>query len=243
MRRIVYLFIFIIAIGLPVIAQKKKPENLQMDIPSVYLKSSFKIYDKLQKEIWSYAELGFLESKSSKVLQDHLKNNSFTIEAGVAGMPTAFVATYGSGTPVIGILAEFDALPGLSQDTVPYKKPLLEGGNGHGCGHAVLGVGSSAGAIAIRKWLEETGTPGTIKVFGSPAEEYGGGKVYLVREGFFKDVDIVLAWHPSIKNAVKRGTGLAIQMIDFSFYGKSSHASVAPEKGCSALDAVEAFNY
>jgi aminobenzoyl-glutamate utilization protein B len=243
MKKKIYLIVIAIISVSAVFAQKKNAKNLQTEITTNYLSASFKTYDKLQKEIWSYAELGFLESKSSKALQEHLKSNGFTIEAGLAGMPTAFVATYGSGSPVIGILAEFDALPGLSQDTVPYKKPLVDGGSGHGCGHAVFGTGSSAGAVAIKQWLEKTGTKGTIKVFGTPAEEGGGGKVYLARDGFFKGTDIVLDWHPASQNGVSRSNGLAIQMIDFSFFGKASHASGAPEKGRSALDGVEALDY
>jgi aminobenzoyl-glutamate utilization protein B len=243
MKKKIYLIVIAIISVSAVFAQKKNAKNLQPEITTNYLSASFKTYDKLQKEIWSYAELGFLESKSSKALQEHLKSNGFTIEAGLAGMPTAFVATYGSGSPVIGILAEFDALPGLSQDTVPYKKPLVDGGSGHGCGHAVFGTGSSAGAVAIKQWLEKTGTKGTIKVFGTPAEEGGGGKVYLARDGFFKGTDIVLDWHPASQNGVSRSNGLAIQMIDFSFFGKASHASGAPEKGRSALDGVEALDY
>ena len=243
MKKIILMLIVTCSITWTAPAQKKKTNSLPIDIPAGYLDASFKTYDKLQKTIWSNAELGFIETQSSLLLQQHLKENGFGVEAGVAGMPTAFVASFGSGTPVIGILAEFDALPGLSQDTVPFRKELIKGGNGHGCGHHVFGVGSVAGAVAIKQWLEKTGTKGTIKVFGSPAEEGGGGKVYLAREGFFKGVDIVLDWHPAAQNGVSRSTGLAIQMIDFSFYGKASHASGAPEKGRSALDGVEGFDY
>lgn len=224
-------------------AQKKKKGDPFNNAAIAYLNNSFSEYDKLQKQIWRSPELGFLETESSAALQKQLKDNGFTVDANLAGMPTAFVATYGSGSPVIGILAEFDALPGLSQDTVPYKKPLVENGNGHACGHNVFGVGSTAGAIAIKQWLEDTHHEGTVKVFGTPAEEGGGGKVYLVREGFFKGVDIVLDWHPGTGNAVSVGTGTAIQMIDYSFYGVAAHAAASPDKGRSALDGVEAFNY
>jgi len=237
------LILSIVILSLVSFAGNKKQSSNGSEIAIEYLNKSFLVYDKLQKSIWANPELGFLEKISSGLLQTQLKANGFTVEAGVAGMPTAFIATYGSGNPVIGILAEFDALPGLSQDTVPFRKALIENGNGQGCGHHVFGVGSTAGAIAIRQWLEKTGTKGTIKVFGSPAEEGGGGKVYLVREGLFKEVDVVLDWHPSTQNGVSRGTGLAIQMIDYSFFGKASHASGAPEKGRSALDGVEGFDY
>ena len=224
-------------------ASKKNKQPSLNNVAISYLDNSFQQYDALQKQIWANPELGFLETFSSSLLQKHLVENGFDIETGVAGMPTAFVATYGSGEPVIGILAEFDALPGLSQDTVPYRKPLVEGGNGHGCGHNVFGVGSVAGAVAIKQWLSEHKQTGTIKVFGTPAEEGGGGKVYMVRDGFFKNVDVILDWHPGTGNRVSVGTGTAIQMIDYSFTGKASHAAGAPDKGRSALDGVEAFNY
>jgi len=229
---------------LPAVSATKKNKQQSLNNVAIrYLDNSFQHYDVIQKQIWSNPELGFLESFSSSLLQKELEENGFVIEKGVAGMPTAFVATYGSGKPVIGILAEFDALPGLSQDTVPYRKPLVEGGSGHGCGHNVFGVGSVAGAIATKQWLSETKQTGTIKVFGTPAEEGGGGKVYMVRDGFFEGVDVVLDWHPGTGNRVSTGTGTAIQMVDFSFTGKASHAAGAPDKGRSALDGVEAFNY
>ncbi|MDR1369696.1 MAG: amidohydrolase [Dysgonamonadaceae bacterium] len=224
-------------------AQKKNKKNPLDNAAIAYLDRSFGTYDRLQKQIWSHPELGFLETLSSAEHQQHLRENGFTVEAEVAGMPTAYVATYGQGAPVIGILAEFDALPGLSQDTVPYRKPLVEGGNGHGCGHNVFGVGSIAGAIAIKQWLEDSHRGGTIKVFGTPAEEGGGGKVYMVREGLFKGTDIVLDWHPGTGNAVSVGSGTAIRMVDYTFRGIAAHAAGSPDKGRSALDGVEAFNY
>lgn len=224
-------------------ASKKEKRQPLNNVAIKYLDNSFQQYDALQKQIWANPELGFLEENSSSLLQKQLEDNGFKIEKGVAGMPTAFVATYGSGEPVIGILAEYDALPGLSQDTVPYRKPLIEGGSGHGCGHNVFGVGSVAGAVAIKQWLAETKHAGTIKIFGTPAEEGGGGKVYMVRDGLFKGVDVVLDWHPGTGNRVSVGSGTAIQMIDYSFYGKASHAAGAPDKGRSALDGVEAFDY
>lgn len=226
-----------------VVARKRSQIDMLDNVSIDYLKNSFATYDKLQKTIWQAAELGFLETQSSGLLQQHLLENGFNVQNGVAGMPTAFVASYGSGSPVIGILAEFDALPGLSQDTVPYRKPLIKGGNGHGCGHNVFGVGSVAGAVAIKKWLEENKHNGTVKVFGTPAEEGGGGKVYMVREGVFKGVDVVLDWHPGSANFVNVGSGTAVLMIDYTFHGVSSHAANNPEKGRSALDGAEAMNY
>ena len=224
-------------------AGKKDKSADKAKVAIDYLNNSFQTYDKLQKSIWSNPELGFLETNSSGLLKQHLRENGFTIEEGVAGMPTAFVATYGSGSPVIGLLAEFDALPGLSQDTVPYRKPVKEGAPGQGCGHNTFGVASSAAAVALSKWLADNRHGGTIKVFGTPAEEGGAGKVYMVREGLFKDVDVVLDWHPSSVNAVTTNGGTAMVMVDYRFYGKPAHAAGNPWKGRSALDAVEAFDY
>lgn len=225
------------------IAKKDKKGNAKAKVALDYLNSSFSTYDKLQKTIWANPELGFLETNSSGLLKQHLREYGFTIEEGVAGMPTAFVATYGSGKPVIGLLAEFDALPGLSQDTVPFRKPLKENGVGHGCGHNTFGVASSAAAVSLSKWLAANKQSGTIKVYGSPAEEGGAGKVYLVREGLFDGVDVVLDWHPSSENAVSTNGGTAMVMVDYKFYGRPAHAAGNPWKGRSALDAVEALDY
>ena len=222
-------------------AQKK--ENFAKEKVAIdYLNSAFAVYDKLSKAVWSYAELGFLEEKSSAAHQQHLQENGFTVEKGVAGMPTAFIATYGSGSPVIGILAEFDALSGLSQDTVPYRKPLVEGGNGHGCGHNVFGTGSVAGAVAIKKWLEATHTKGAIKLYGTPAEEGGGGKVFFAKEGLFSGVDAVLDWHPGAENVAGTTTSLARISIVYRFTGVAAHAAGSPDRGRSALDGVEVMN-
>jgi aminobenzoyl-glutamate utilization protein B len=243
MKRIFITFFSVLMIFSTVYGQKKKKSDPLDNAAITYLNKSFGTYDSLQKLIWSHPELGFLETESSGDHQRHLKENGFTVEAGVAGMPTAYVAAYGSGSPVIGILAEFDALPGLSQDTVPYRKPLVEGGNGHACGHNVFGTGSIAGAVAVKEWLQANSHAGTVKVFGTPAEEGGGGKVYMVREGLFKDVDIVLDWHPATGNGVSVGSGTAIVMVDYVFRGIAAHAAGSPDRGRSALDGVEAFNY
>ncbi len=200
-------------------------------------------YKRVSRDIWGYAELGFNETKSTTELQELLKANGFKVEAGVAGMPTAFVATYGSGGPVIGILAEFDALPGLSQDSVFTKKPVIEGGGGHACGHNLFGTGSAAAAIALKEWLVKNKRGGTIKLYGTPAEEGGGAKVYMVRDGLFNGVDAVLHWHPSSANDASASSCLAIKQTIFRFYGKSSHAAAAPDAGRSALDGLESMNY
>lgn len=200
-------------------------------------------YFDIAKKIWSLAELGYQEEESSKLLQDELSKQGFTIEAGVAGIPTAFVASYGSSGPVIGILAEFDALPGVSQDAVSYRKERSDTRNGHACGHHLFGAGSVATAITIKNWLEQTKTPGTVRLYGTPAEEGGAGKVYFVRAGLFDDVQAVLHWHPSSGNGADAASSLANKSAKFRFYGNASHAAGSPWNGRSALDGVEAMNY
>ena len=201
------------------------------------------LYASASQDIWSYAEVGYQEEKSSRRLQDLLKAESFQVQAGVADIPTAFIASYGSGKPVIGILAEFDALPGISQDRVPERKVLIEGGAGHACGHHLFGVGSTAAGIAIKNWMIANDKGGTIRVYGTPAEEGGGGKVYMVREGLFDDVDAVLHWHPSSGNSADASSSLANKSAKFRFRGIASHAAGAPQMGRSALDGVEAMNH
>ena len=208
-----------------------------------YLDANFHLYDSLQKQIFRFAETGYQEERSVRQWVTFLASQGFTVEEGVAGIPTAFVATYGSGSPVVGMMAEYDAIAGMSQDTVPYQKVLVPGAAGHACGHNLLGTGSVAGAVAVSKWLAATGFPGTVKLFGCPAEEGGGGKAYMMREGVFDGLDAMLDWHPDTRNTVNRTSGLANVQVQFTFTGTSSHASGAPEAGRSALDAVEAFDY
>jgi aminobenzoyl-glutamate utilization protein B len=196
----------------------------------------------IARTIWEYAEVGYQEEKSSKLLQDALASEGFRIEAGVAGIPTAFVASYGDTGPVIGLLAEFDALPGINQDALPARSPIDNKHAGHACGHNLFGAGSITAAIAIKHWLDESDSSGTIRVFGTPAEEGGSGKVYMVREGLFDDVDIVLHWHGDDENSAMARTGLANRSAKFRFRGISAHAAGAPEKARSALDGVEAMN-
>lgn len=207
------------------------------------LDESFGEYAEMAQQIWEYAELGFQEEKSTAVLQDKLREAGFAVESGVAGMPTAFVATYGSGAPVLGFLAEFDALPGVSQKAVPRPEPRPETNNGHACGHHLFGTGSVAAAIAVKEWMDQTGAQGTLRLYGTPAEEGGGGKIYMVREGLFDDVDAVLTWHPSSTNSAVSGSSLAVITVKFRFEGAAAHAAVAPWRGRSALDGVEAMNY
>jgi aminobenzoyl-glutamate utilization protein B len=195
--------------------------------------------NRVNRNIWSWAETGLEEVKSSKELQDLLRANGFAVEAGVAGMPTAFVASFGTGQPVIGILAEFDALPGLSQDAAAERKARPEVMAGHGCGHSVFGTASTAGAIAIKQALAAGTIKGTVKLFGTPAEETGIGKTYMLREGTFKGVDTILGWHAGDRTATGWDYSKAMVSVKFRFEGLPAHASVSPHQGRSALDAVE----
>ncbi len=202
---------------------------------------SQKTYAEIAQQIWSYAEMGYQEAQSSALLQKTLNDQGFKIEAGVAEIPTAFVASFGAGSPVIAILGEFDALPGLSQQAVPYKASN-NGKAGHACGHHLFGTASAAAAIAIKEYMEKEGKSGTIRFYGCPAEEGGSGKVYMTREGLFDDVDIALHWHADNNNSASVRPALANKSAKFRFYGVSAHAAAAPEKGRSSLDAVEAMN-
>ena len=199
-------------------------------------------YSEIAQTIWNFAEMGYQEKQSSALIQKTLSDAGFTVEKGVAGIPTAFSATFGTNGPVIAILGEYDALPGLSQKNVPYKISNNTRA-GHGCGHHLFGTASAAAAIAIKNYLEETGKPGTVKFFGCPAEEGGSGKVYMTRAGLFDNANVALHWHPNNKNAANPGAALANKSAKFRFYGVSAHAAAAPEQGRSALDAVESMNF
>ena len=230
--------------GLSIVPAVSAPRPKKNETVGIrYLDTHFHLYDSLQKQIFNFAETGYKEERSTRQWTSFLASQGFTVETGVAGIPTAFVATYGSGSPVIGMMAEYDAIAGMSQDTVPYQKVLVPGAAGHACGHNLLGTGSVAGAVAVSKWLAATGFSGTVKLFGCPAEEGGGGKAYMMREGVFEGLDAMLDWHPDTRNTVNRTSGLANVQVQFTFTGKSSHASGAPEAGRSALDAVEVFDY
>ena len=198
-------------------------------------------YAEIAQEIWRWAEMGYQEEKSSALLQSTLAAEGFRIQKGVAGIPTAFIAEYGSGSPVIAILGEYDALPGLSQEAVPVQQSAGKAA-GHACGHHLFGTASTAAAIAVKNWITENNIKGTIRFYGCPAEEGGSGKVYMVREGLFNDVDVALHWHPGASNVASPDVALANKSAKFRFYGVSAHAAGAPDKGRSALDGIEAMN-
>jgi aminobenzoyl-glutamate utilization protein B len=196
----------------------------------------------VSREIWENPEVAFREIESSERLQSVLREEGFDVEAGVGGIETAFVARYGDADPVVGTMGEFDALPGLSQRPTAEREPIEEGEPGHGCGHNLFGVGSLGGALAVKRAIERGDVSGSVVFFGTPAEEAGGGKVYMVRDGAFDDVDAVVSWHPGWYNAPGKGSCLAVDSFDFTFEGESSHAAAAPESGRSALDAVQLLN-
>ena len=197
----------------------------------------------LADAIWGFAEVGYQETQSSAALQEHLSNNGFTIETGVAGIPTAFVATAGKGKPEIAILAEFDALPGLSQAASAERSPVTQGAAGHACGHHMFGAASTGAGVALARWLADNNRTGTIRVIGTPAEEGGSGKVYLARAGVFANTDTVLHWHPGDSNNASASSSNSNKSGRFRFYGRAAHAASAPDKGRSALDGVESMNY
>lgn len=194
-------------------------------------------------DLWNWAEVGYQEEQSSARLQKELREAGFKLRAGIADMPTAFVAEYGSGQPVIAILAEMDALPGVSQAAVPERAPLRGRISGHACGHHLFGAGSTSAAIAVKHWLQSGNRRGTIRLYGTPAEEGGAGKAYMVRAGLFDDVDIALHWHAGDRNIVTNEPTLSNKSAKFRFVGTAAHAAAAPERGRSALDGVEAMNY
>ncbi|MCE9594604.1 MAG: amidohydrolase [Planctomycetes bacterium] len=200
-------------------------------------------FDALARQLWSAPELGYLETKSSALLAAELERSGFHVERNVAGMPTAFTATFGSGKPVIGLLAEFDALPGMAQAASPERSTIVGQNAGHACGHHLFGPGVVAAAVTAADWLRASKTGGTLRVYGTPAEEGGGGKCYMVRAGLFDDVDAVLTWHPRDRNDPSEPHSLAVVAVDFTFHGLAAHASAAPEKGRSALDGVEALDF
>ncbi|HTQ55760.1 MAG TPA: amidohydrolase [Bryobacteraceae bacterium] len=222
-----------VALGFPLFAQTAAHKQV-IDLVEQHAAA----YVQVSKSIWEYAELGYHEEKSSALLQRSLKEAGFRIQAGVADEPTGFIATYGHGQPVIAILGEFDALPGLSQAALPDRSPVVAGAPGHGCGHNLLGSAAALAAVALQHYMEANHVAGTLRYYGTPAEEGGDGKVYMVRAGLFRDVDVCLHWHPADRNAVANGGALAITDAKFRFHGVAAHAAFAPERGRSALDAV-----
>jgi aminobenzoyl-glutamate utilization protein B len=196
----------------------------------------------LSKEIWDYAEVGLREEKSAAALTNYLEQEGFTVQKGVGNMPTAFVASFGAGKPIIGFLGEYDSLPGVSQKTIPTREEVVLGGPGHGCGHNLLGVGALGAAVALKKEVESGRLKGTVRFYGCPAEETVTGKTFMAKAGVFNDLDAAITWHPWVYNGVWGSHHLAMNSVRFAFHGRTAHAAAAPHMGISALDAVELMN-
>lgn len=232
------LLLIAVCLSLPAFAQKITP-NKKTIIQSVDNQAS-KLTN-ISDKIWAHAEIAFQETESSKLLADYAEANGFKVERGVAEIPTAFVATYGSGSPVIGILGEFDALPGISQKAVPQKEALEPGKAGHGCGHNLYGTASLGAAVAIKELMAQGKLKGTVKFFGTPAEEKFFGKLWMARAGLFDDLDVCMDWHPSAETKAAVQSTLALVDFTVEFYGQTAHASADPWNGKSASDALELY--
>lgn len=232
-------FLYVLSMITLSVSSQKLSKNKQAVIASVekHEKELIRISD----EIWSIAETAFEETQSAEILASYAEKNGFKVDRGVAGMPTAFVATYGSGSPVISVLGEFDALPGLSQKTEPTKNPLNEGEPGHGCGHNMFGAASLGAAIAIKEQIESGKIKGTVKFMGTPSEEKFFGKIWMVREGLWDDVDVNISWHPAAEMKADVQSSLALVDFKIEFFGQAAHASADPWNGRSASDALEIY--
>ena len=232
MKKIIFLLTFIISSHL-------WASNHSLDSTIDKHQSEF---ENVAMTIWDLAEVGYQEYESSKLLQNSLKNHGFKIQTNVADIPTAFIAEYGSGSPVIAILGEFDALPGVAQSASPFKEPYKDNQAGHACGHHLFGAGSAWSSVVIKDWMKANNIKGTIRFYGTPAEEGGSGKVYMTRAGLFNDVDVALHWPPGSVSHARPRTSNSNKSARFTFDGISAHAAAAPEQGRSALDGVESMN-
>ncbi len=224
-----------------VLAQKKPPHISKKEKAINSIEAEYKSLTDLSDKIWSFEEVAFRENKSAAALIAYAEANGFTVEKGVGEIPTAFIASYGSGSPIIAIMGEFDALPGLSQQPVPYKAPLNEGAAGHGCGHNLFGTASLGAAVAAKKLIESGELKGTIRFYGTPAEEKFFGKLWMIRAGVFDDVDIMLDWHPAAETKANVQSSLALVDFMVEFHGQAAHASSDPWNGRSASDALELY--
>lgn len=235
--------IFMLFMGIFAFANAQKKSKINQKKQSVIdnVDANFKSLTALSDKIWSFEEIAFQETQSSAALAEYARNNGFRVKTGVGEIPTALVAEYGSGKPIIGILGEFDALPGLSQKTVSHKEPLNEGAPGHGCGHNLFGVASLGAAVAIKELIEEGALKGTIRFYGTPAEEKFFGKLWMIRAGLFDDVDVVMDWHPSAETKANVQSSLALVDFMVEFFGQAAHASGDPWNGRSAGDALELY--
>ena len=229
----------ILFVSITSFAQKGMSKNKKALLTSVEKHKNELI--KISDEIWGLAETAFEETKSAEILASYAEKQGFNVERGVAGMPTAFVATYGSGSPVISVLGEFDALPGISQKATPTKSPLKEGAAGHGCGHNLFGAGSLGAAIAIKELIQAGKIKGTVKFLGTPSEEKFFGKIWMVNAGLWDDVDVNISGHPSAETKADVQSSLALVDFKVEFFGQAAHASADPWNGRSASDALELY--
>ena len=220
------LSVLILFVSITFYGQKGLSKNKKALLKSVE-KHKIELF-KISDEIWSLAETAFEETKSAEILAGYAEKQGFKVERGVAGMPTAFVATYGSGSPVISVLGEFDALPGISQKAQPTKSPLKEGAAGHGCGHNLFGAGSLGAAIAIKELIEDGKIKGTVKFFGTHSEEKFFGKIWMVNAGLWDDVDVNISWHPAAKTESDVQSSLALVDFKVEFFGQAAHAAADP---------------
>ena len=241
MKRFTSLALFLVVA--PSLAAATLPHLAEKQLAAASIDAQRAQLTALSDEVWRYAETALQETKSSKALADYAEQKGFRVTRGVAGMPTAFVAEYGSGRPVIGIMGEYDALPGLSQKAEPARAPIDTGAPGHGCGHNLFGVGSLAAATAVKDLIASGKLHGTIKFFGTPAEEAVGGKLYMLREGVMNGVDVMLAWHPDDETKSDTKSTQAIVDVSVEFFGKAAHAAYDPWNGRSAVDGLELFTH
>ena len=239
MKKIYWLFV-LLCLSWSAMAQMGHEDPLKQSVIQS-VNDQYNALTDLSDRIWAYEEIAFRETRSASDLMAYAKEQGFKVTAGIGGMPTSFIAEYGSGEPVIGILGEFDALPGLSQNSVPHKSPLNEGGAGHGCGHNLFGVASLGAATAIKDLIESGDLKGTVRFYGCPAEEKFFGKLWMVRAGVFDDVDVVMDWHPAGETKVGVQSGLALVDFIVEYYGQAAHASGDPWNGRDASDALELY--
>jgi aminobenzoyl-glutamate utilization protein B len=240
MRKIFTRFILGALCALPLAAPAASPSAVKRAAVASVEKHAADLAG-LSDQIWAYAETALREHKSSKLLADYAEQQGFTVTRGVSGMPTAFIARFGAGKPVIGIMGEYDALPGVSQKAIPEKSPLVEGAAGHGCGHNLFGAASLGAALAIKEQIAAGKLHGTVVFFGTPAEEAVGGKTYMARDGVFNDVDAMFAWHPGDESMADTTTSQAMVDLTVEFKGQAAHAAADPWNGRSALDGALAF--
>jgi aminobenzoyl-glutamate utilization protein B len=240
MKLLTGLFLIFISIP-PGFGQEKSHSNPLKNEVLEIIESRYSEMTQLSDQIWAFEEVAFKETRSANALADYAEEQGFTVTRGVAGMPTAFTAEYGSGHPVIGILGEFDALPGLSQDTVPQKSPLNPGSAGHGCGHNLFGVASLGAASAIKNLIETGKLKGTVRFYGTPAEEKYFGKLWMIRDGLFENVDAIMDWHPGAETKASVQSGLALVDFMVEYSGQAAHAAMDPWNGRSAADALELY--